>query len=104
LAAHFHRAAPDAEWLLADGFAPVGEGGLIGCRTEVWTQNGKLLASGACQLLCRPNPIWPGEAGNPGTSKTEGARERSRRTTRASGSCVLRVLSSRTLGSASEGT
>ena len=61
LAAHFHRAAPDSEWLLADGFAPVAEGGLIGCRTEVWSRDGKLLASGSCQLLCRPNPAWPGE-------------------------------------------
>jgi acyl-CoA thioesterase len=61
LTAHFHRAAPDSEWLLADGLAPVAEGGLIGCRTEVWAPDGRLLASGSCQLLCRPNPAWPGE-------------------------------------------
>jgi len=77
LAAHFHRAAPDVEWLLADGFAPVAEGGLIGCRTEVWTQHGKLLASGACQLLCRPNPAWP----DPGPAKTQGVTEKSPRST-----------------------
>jgi acyl-CoA thioesterase-2 len=52
VSAQFHRAAPDTEWLLADGVAPVAEDGLIGFRSHVWA-GGALLASGAGQLLCR---------------------------------------------------
>jgi acyl-CoA thioesterase II len=61
LAVHFHRVAPTSDWLLGDGFAPVAAAGLIGCHTQVWTSDGTLLASGACQLLCRPNPAWPAD-------------------------------------------
>ena len=49
----FHRADQKAEWLLADGFAPVAEDGLIGYRSQVFSDGGALLASGSGQLLCR---------------------------------------------------
>lgn len=54
LAVQFHRAEPEAEWLLAEAVAPVAHDGLIGFSSHVWTDTGKLLASGAGQLLCRP--------------------------------------------------
>jgi acyl-CoA thioesterase-2 len=52
----FHRLAPDVEWLLCDATAPVAAEGLIGGVTRVWSPDGKLLASGGGQLLCRPAP------------------------------------------------
>ena len=52
--AHFHRADPTAEWLLVDGVAPVAADGLIGYRSQIWSDQGTLLASGSGQLLCRP--------------------------------------------------
>lgn len=54
--AHFHRLAPADEWLLADAVAPVAADGLIGGQARVWSPSGKLLASGGCQMLCRPAP------------------------------------------------
>ncbi len=52
----FHRAAPDSEWLLCEATAPVAQHGLIGGQTRIWSADGQLLASGAGQLLCRPQP------------------------------------------------
>jgi len=52
----FHRQAPDREWLLADASAPVAAHGLIGTQARVWSDDGRLLASGGSQLLCRPAP------------------------------------------------
>jgi acyl-CoA thioesterase-2 len=54
--AHFHRAAPECEWLLCDAEAPVAADGLVGGRAAVWSATGQLLASGGAQLLCRPRP------------------------------------------------
>jgi acyl-CoA thioesterase len=54
VAIQFHRSDPGAEWLLADAVAPVAHDGLIGFRSQVWTDGGTLLASGSGQLLCRP--------------------------------------------------
>jgi acyl-CoA thioesterase II len=54
--AQFHRLAPDCEWLLVDAVAPVAANGLIGGQGRVWSIDGKLLASGGGQLLCRPAP------------------------------------------------
>jgi acyl-CoA thioesterase-2 len=52
----FHRAAPDAEWLLCAAGAPIAEHGLIGGEARIWSPDGRLLASGGGQLLCRPRP------------------------------------------------
>lgn len=52
--AQFHRLAPGCEWLLAEAVAPVAADGLIGGQARVWSSDGRLLASGGGQLLCRP--------------------------------------------------
>jgi acyl-CoA thioesterase II len=48
----FHESAQDAEWLLADGHAPVAHDGLIGWNGKLWSQKGRLVASGGGQLMC----------------------------------------------------
>ena len=52
----FHRLEPQSEWLLVDAVAPVAAHGLIGAQARVFSIDGKLLASGGGQLLCRPIP------------------------------------------------
>jgi len=54
--AHFHRAVPTCEWLLCDAVAPVAAHGLISGRSDIWSADGHLLASGGAQMLCRPRP------------------------------------------------
>jgi acyl-CoA thioesterase II len=49
----FHRFALEHEWLLVDAVAPVAAGGLIGGQARTWAPDGRLLASGGGQLLCR---------------------------------------------------
>jgi acyl-CoA thioesterase len=56
LTAQFHQAGGDAEWLLCDGLAPYASEGLGGCTARLWTPDGRLVASGTSQLICRPNP------------------------------------------------
>ena len=61
----FHHPRPDAEWLLADGHAPIAADGLIGWTGRMWSTDGTLVASGGGQLLCRRlSGTTP--AGNPG--------------------------------------
>ena len=48
-----HRATA-SEWLLADGYSAVGDGGLLGWTGRLWDADRRLVASGAGQLLCRP--------------------------------------------------
>lgn len=50
----FHRAAPQSEWLLVQGKAPVAEQGLIGFSSQVWSADRALLASAGGQMMCRP--------------------------------------------------
>jgi len=50
----FHRAAPEAEWLLADTVCDVAEDGLMGTHARIWSPRGALLASGGAQLFCVP--------------------------------------------------
>jgi acyl-CoA thioesterase II len=52
----FHRPAPASEWLLVDAEAPVATDGLIGGQARIWSVDGRLVASGGSQLLCRPVP------------------------------------------------
>lgn len=54
--ARFHRLAPDSEWLLVSAVAPIAAEGFIGGTTTIWSEDRKLIASGASQLLCRPAP------------------------------------------------
>jgi acyl-CoA thioesterase II len=52
--AQFHRPAPEREWLLVDALAPIAEAGLIGAQARIWSEDGRLLASGGGQMFCRP--------------------------------------------------
>jgi acyl-CoA thioesterase len=55
----FHQSAPHSAWLLCDTRAPIATGGLIGSQAQVWSEDGRLLATGTGQLFCRPNPMYP---------------------------------------------
>jgi acyl-CoA thioesterase-2 len=48
-----HRSTA-SEWLLADGYSAVGDGGLLGWTGRLWDSDRRLIASGGGQLLCRP--------------------------------------------------
>ena len=56
VAVQFHRLDELGEWMLSYGLAPVARNGLIGFRSEVWTADNRLVASGAGQLLARRVP------------------------------------------------
>jgi acyl-CoA thioesterase-2 len=50
----FHHDIRDSEWLLVEGEAPVAHRGTIACRSQVWSEDGRLAASGSGTLLCIP--------------------------------------------------
>lgn len=52
----FHALAPDEDWLLLEGVAPIAREGLISTQGRVWSRDRRLLASGGAQLLCAPAP------------------------------------------------
>lgn len=52
----FHRPAPDADWLLCAGTAPLATRGLFGWTGRVWTADGRLVSSGGGQCLYRRMP------------------------------------------------
>jgi acyl-CoA thioesterase II len=54
--AWFHRPAPESEWLLCDYDSPIAHGGLVGAHGRVWSQDGRLVASGGAQCLSMPVP------------------------------------------------
>lgn len=56
LSIRFHRAAPTDEWLLVDAESPVAEAGLMAATARVWSEDRRLLATGAGHLLCREVP------------------------------------------------
>jgi acyl-CoA thioesterase II len=56
LSVQFHRLSGLSEWLLSVGIAPVADRGLIGFRSEVWTSDHLLVATGSGQLLTRRVP------------------------------------------------
>lgn len=56
LACWFHRPASHEPWLLARAHSQVASGGLVAGTTALWDRNGRLLASGGQQMLCRPVP------------------------------------------------
>lgn len=58
----FHGLEPDAEFLLVDAHSPTAADGLVGGTGAVWSQSGRLLATGGQQMLCRPRHLNP----NPG--------------------------------------
>jgi acyl-CoA thioesterase-2 len=48
-----HRLVPAEEWLLVEGTSPVAADGMIGFTSRLWTVDGRLVASGGGQTLCR---------------------------------------------------
>jgi acyl-CoA thioesterase-2 len=52
----FHRPAPASEWLLTDGWSPLGADGLLGWHGKLWSRDRQLVASGGGQLICRRAP------------------------------------------------
>jgi acyl-CoA thioesterase len=52
----FHRAAPESDDLFARLQAPVAANALITTEGRIWSRDGRLLASGASQLLSTPVP------------------------------------------------
>jgi len=59
LTAQFHCLEATDEWLLCDATAPLASRGLASCNGRVWAADGRLLASGTSQLICKPNPMFP---------------------------------------------
>lgn len=57
LSVRFHRAAPDSEWLLSETTSPIAAEGLVGGQAAVWSEDGRLLATGGQQMFCRPAPV-----------------------------------------------
>jgi acyl-CoA thioesterase-2 len=51
LAVWLHEPANGAEWLLVDAYADTGTGGLIHGGGRIWTEDGRLIATGGSQLL-----------------------------------------------------
>jgi acyl-CoA thioesterase-2 len=56
LAVQFHRLDELGEWLLVQGVAPIADRGLMAFRSDVWSADGRQLASGSGQLLLRAVP------------------------------------------------
>jgi acyl-CoA thioesterase len=54
VAVRFHACAPEAPWLLVDARSPVARDGLVASTVSVWSADGRLLATGGQQMLCRP--------------------------------------------------
>jgi acyl-CoA thioesterase II len=50
------RLVPDADWLLVEGTSPVAADALVAFTSRLWTQDGRLVAKGGGQTLCRPVP------------------------------------------------
>lgn len=51
LSVWFHQPAGDADWLLADVHADTAAGGLIHGGAAIWTEDGRLIATGASHML-----------------------------------------------------
>jgi acyl-CoA thioesterase-2 len=58
--ARFHAAAPESPWLLVECTSPVARDGLVASAASVWSGEGRLLASGGQQMLCRPMRLQQG--------------------------------------------
>ena len=52
----FNDPQPASEWLLVDGHGPVARDGLMAWTGRLWSEGGRLVASGGGQLLCRRMP------------------------------------------------
>jgi acyl-CoA thioesterase II len=54
VAVRFHASAPGSPWLLVEGRSPVARDGLVASAISIWSADGRLVASGGQQMLCRP--------------------------------------------------
>jgi acyl-CoA thioesterase len=61
LTVQFHAFAPGSTWMLADGVVPLARDGLLGCTSRLWSEDGRLLATGTSKHICRPNPGYAEE-------------------------------------------
>jgi acyl-CoA thioesterase len=61
LTVQFHAFAPGTSWMLADGVVPLAQDGMLGCSARLWSEDGRLLATGTSKHLCRPNPGYQEE-------------------------------------------
>ncbi len=61
LTVQFHRFDPEAEWMLADGYVPLANDGIVGCVSRIWSEDGRLLSTGTSKHICRPNPGYAAE-------------------------------------------
>jgi acyl-CoA thioesterase-2 len=52
--AWFHRLSPASEWLLIEHECLTGHDGLLGVSGRVWSEDGRLVATGSAQLCCLP--------------------------------------------------
>lgn len=52
----FHRFAVEEDWMYARATCEEGALGYLGGKAWTWDANGRLLASGGTQLICRPMP------------------------------------------------
>lgn len=52
----FHQPPAGADYLFLDAEAPIARGGLVGALGRVWAPDGRLLAMGTEQMLCREVP------------------------------------------------
>ena len=58
--ARFHAVAPESPWLLVECTSPVARDGLVASAASVWSADGRLLATGGQQMLCRPMRLQEG--------------------------------------------
>lgn len=52
----FHDFAAESVWLLCEQVSPIAVSGLVAAHGKVWSQDGRLLASGSTQMMCAPVP------------------------------------------------
>ena len=52
----FHQPMAATEYLVLHGEAPLATGGFVGGTAQVWSDDGRLLASSVQQMMCRPGP------------------------------------------------
>ncbi|HEX6312602.1 MAG TPA: thioesterase family protein [Acidimicrobiia bacterium] len=60
VSARFHARAPESPWLLVEARSPVARDGLVAAAASVWSTDGRLVASGGQQMLCRPMSLQGG--------------------------------------------
>lgn len=58
--ARFHASASTSPWLFCEARSPVARDGLVASSVSVWSQDGRLVATGGQQMLCRPAGIREG--------------------------------------------